>query len=160
MFAWIVEGKLQFSHQSQQMMLLLVTFFHLLKINDTIKVRFTDNRFKSDTSLTRTVWSASWEKRLYIFSKFNFVEFYGPLNIDIKGVWLCWKLFFRGASRNSACNCTHAKMKSENMCFLYVDDHSRVVLKSVRDTPGSDYINANYVDVSLSINRYPDTGIF
>ena len=31
---------------------------------------------------------------------------------------------------------------------LFLDDHSRVVLKSVRDIAGSDYINANYVDVS------------
>ena len=31
---------------------------------------------------------------------------------------------------------------------LFLDDHSRVVLKSMRDIAGSDYINANYVDVS------------
>ena len=40
---------------------------------------------------------------------------------------------------------------------LFLDDHSRVVLKSVRDTAGSDYINANYVDVSyfsLKLNTF------
>ena len=31
--------------------------------------------------------------------------------------------------------------------FSSTDDHSRVVLTAKRDIPGSDYINANYVDV-------------
>ena len=31
---------------------------------------------------------------------------------------------------------------------FYVDDHTRVKLKQL-GTPGSDYINANYIDVSL-----------
>jgi len=33
--------------------------------------------------------------------------------------------------------------------LLVVDDHSRVHLESLPDEPNSDYINANYLDVSL-----------
>ena len=32
---------------------------------------------------------------------------------------------------------------------LLVDDHSRVVLKFQRDKSGSDYINANFIDVRI-----------
>ena len=72
-------------------MKVLLKFFHSMKVNDTIKYRFTENQsFKSDTSLTRTVCFASWEKSPYIFSKYghpvNMDTFYGPLNIRIKGV--------------------------------------------------------------------------
>ena len=31
--------------------------------------------------------------------------------------------------------------------YLILDDHSRVVLKSMKEIAGSDYINANYVNV-------------
>ena len=34
--------------------------------------------------------------------------------------------------------------------FLFVDDHSRVVL-SVTDESGNDYINASYIDVSVCV---------
>ena len=33
--------------------------------------------------------------------------------------------------------------------FFVADDHSRVVLTGKREMPGSDYINANYVDVRV-----------
>lgn len=32
--------------------------------------------------------------------------------------------------------------------FVSQDDHSRVILSYIENIPGSDYINANYVDVS------------
>lgn len=32
--------------------------------------------------------------------------------------------------------------------FSFSDDHSRVVLNTVEDLEGSDYVNANYIDVS------------
>ena len=38
--------------------------------------------------------------------------------------------------------------------FVFTDDHSRVVLTGKRETPGSDYINANYVDVRLFFLLY------
>lgn len=33
--------------------------------------------------------------------------------------------------------------------LLHTDDHSRVLLSSIEGVPGSDYINANYIDVSV-----------
>ena len=33
--------------------------------------------------------------------------------------------------------------------FLNIDDHSRVRLEEIPNTPGSDYINANFIDVSI-----------
>lgn len=35
-----------------------------------------------------------------------------------------------------------------------LDDHSRVILQPVEDDPSSDYINANYIDVS-ELHRFP-----
>ena len=32
---------------------------------------------------------------------------------------------------------------------MNLDDHSRVVLNTVENLDGSDYVNANYIDVSL-----------
>ena len=32
---------------------------------------------------------------------------------------------------------------------LIIDDHSRVRLEEIPNTPGSDYINANFIDVSI-----------
>ena len=36
----------------------------------------------------------------------------------------------------------------ERMPITYSDDFSRVTLTEVEDVPGSDYINANFIDVS------------
>ena len=38
-------------------------------------------------------------------------------------------------------------LKLKLFVSAFLDDHSRVVLKSMKDIAGSDYINANYVDV-------------
>ena len=32
--------------------------------------------------------------------------------------------------------------------FPFKDDHSRVILSYIENIPGSDYINANFIDVS------------
>lgn len=34
--------------------------------------------------------------------------------------------------------------------FPITDDHSRVRLKEIPDMPGSDYINASHIDVSMN----------
>ena len=40
------------------------------------------------------------------------------------------------------------------MLIMYtLDDHTRVLLKPVDGLPESDYINANYVDVSIFLFR-------
>ena len=41
--------------------------------------------------------------------------------------------------------------------FFVADDHSRVVLTGKREMPGSDYINANYVDVRVFFTIYKYT---
>ena len=41
--------------------------------------------------------------------------------------------------------------KGVNKFLLVSDDHSRVVLSKVGDVEGSDYINANHLDVSTYI---------
>ena len=41
--------------------------------------------------------------------------------------------------------------KEVNKFLLVSDDHSRVVLSKVGDVEGSDYINANHLDVSKYI---------
>ena len=42
------------------------------------------------------------------------------------------------------------------MLFYVSDNHTRVILDKVEGDPESDYVNANYIDVSeLSINHFP-----
>ena len=36
------------------------------------------------------------------------------------------------------------------LCFLTIDDHSRVVLSQQKYTAGEDYINASFIDVCNS----------
>ena len=38
---------------------------------------------------------------------------------------------------------------------ITTDDHSRVRLKDIPNVPGSDYINANYIDVSSTFEHFP-----
>ena len=48
----------------------------------------------------------------------------------------------------------------EQLAFDYLnlsDDHSRVILQPVEDDPSSDYINANYIDVSVLPGCFPRT---
>ena len=41
--------------------------------------------------------------------------------------------------------------------FILSDDHSRMILDKEEGDPDSDYINANYIDVSLSLKtRLPN----
>lgn len=39
---------------------------------------------------------------------------------------------------------------SFSLSYLYPDDHSRVRLQAIEGEQSSDYINANYVDVSTT----------
>jgi len=60
---------------------------------------------------------------------------------------LMWK------SSWEASQAAHNRPKNR-YCNIVAYDHSRVVLKSVKDIAGSDYINANYVDGYSSPARY------
>ena len=42
-------------------------------------------------------------------------------------------------------------------CLSLVDDHSRVILSYIENVPGSDYINANYIDVSMRFVSFWNT---
>lgn len=48
------------------------------------------------------------------------------------------------------CNILLKNHTSKRHCnhLVFTDDHSRVILQPVEDDPSSDYINANYIDVS------------
>ena len=54
-------------------------------------------------------------------------------------------------SRSSAFPDNPALPKQKTLYFLFKlpDDYTRVKLSSIDDEPGSDYINANYIHVSL-----------
>ena len=47
-----------------------------------------------------------------------------------------------------ACVCVCVRMCKLCMCLCPADDHSRVVLDLLGELPGSDYINATWVNVS------------
>ena len=40
---------------------------------------------------------------------------------------------------------------------VFADDHSRVLLNPIEGLAGSDYINANFIDVSFSIRVHGTT---
>ena len=40
------------------------------------------------------------------------------------------------------------------VCVLCIGDHTRVMLSQIPKVPGSDYINANYVDVRAACCLY------
>ena len=66
------------------------------------------------------------------------------MKLDV--IWECDKARFR----------VFYIFSHSSFSFVFVffsDDHSRVVLTGRRETPGSDYINANYVDVRLLFYR-------
>ena len=70
-----------FSSKPANDMKVLVKFFHLRKLMIQTNPALRRTAFKSDTSLTRAVCFASWEKSLYIFSKFSL------LNTDTQLIW-------------------------------------------------------------------------
>ena len=63
-----------FSSKPANDMKVLVKFFHLRKLMIQSNPTLRRTAFKPDISLTRTVWFASWEKSLCIFSKFNLLN--------------------------------------------------------------------------------------
>ena len=70
------------------------------------------------------------------------------------GLAMAYLLFKRHGRQRSFCADCWLCFSMFNIKFqlipLYVDldDHSRVLLQPIPDDPGSDYINANYIDVS------------
>ena len=51
----------------------------------------------------------------------------------------------------SACELSYNWVTHVSSCVLSSDDHSRVQLEQFVDIPGSDYINANFIDVSAAL---------
>lgn len=64
-------------------------------------------------------------------NKYSF-SFCFPLNLTVS---LCFFFIY------FCCSLQHCTL-------LSLDDHSRVILQPIEDDPSSDYINANYIDVS------------
>lgn len=60
---------------------------------------------------------------------------------------ICWSSPFYHCLHPSI-PIVHLSWTSFDSHNIFTDDHSRVILQPVEDDPSSDYINANYIDVS------------
>ena len=88
----------------------------------------------------------------------QFEEDYESVMVDVKTSQHAAKLHVN-ASKNRykniiPCECYYITV-NRNYRLHFVDDHSRVVLTQQGEKPGSDYINASFVDVSNLDNLWP-----
>ena len=49
----------------------------------------------------------------------------------------------------------YINLNNKRHCFIETDDHSRVILETEHGSGKSDYINANYIDVSMTGAKSP-----
>ena len=88
----------------------------------------------------------------------QFEEDYESVMVDVKTSQHAAKLHVNGSKNRYKniipCECCYITV-NRNYRLHFVDDHSRVVLTQQGEKPGSDYVNASFVDVSNLDNLWP-----
>ena len=100
--------------------------------------------------MTEVCWTlVVFDKTLFAMTYLKGLVWDGWLKYGHHKQLVFWKVFFFQSVlwHTSSCN-------QQLYCLFLSDDETRVVLSEVVKAPGADYINANYIAVSISIIYY------